>query len=67
MAHANLMKFNSTICKVLHLVQGNPRQKWNRLSREIVDVSLPDTFKAMLDGAVSNLIQSEVSLPCPGT
>ena len=29
---------------------------WNRLPRETVDVPLVETFKARLDGAVSNLV-----------
>jgi len=29
---------------------------WNRLSREVVDASSLEVFKARLDGALSNLI-----------
>jgi len=29
---------------------------WNRLSREVVDASSLEVFKARLDGAVSNLV-----------
>jgi len=30
---------------------------WNRLSREVIDAPSLETFKARLDGALSNLIQ----------
>jgi len=30
---------------------------WNRLPREVVDAPSLETFKARLDGALSNLIQ----------
>ena len=30
---------------------------WNWLPREVVDASSLDTFKVMLDGALSNLIK----------
>jgi len=35
----------------------------NRLPREAVDVPSLETFKARLDGALSNLVSWEVSLP----
>ena len=36
---------------------------WNRLPREAVDTPSLEVFKARLDGAVSNLVWWEVSLP----
>jgi len=39
---------------------------WNRLPREAVDVPSLEAFKARLDGAVSNLVLREVSLPIAG-
>ena len=39
---------------------------WNRLPREVVDCPSLEAFKARLDGAVSNLVQREVSLPTAG-
>ena len=39
---------------------------WNRLPRETVDASSLEAFKARLDGAVSNLVLREVSLPIAG-
>ncbi|GAB0183161.1 mitochondrial enolase superfamily member 1 [Grus japonensis] len=37
-AHVNLMKFNKAKCKVLHMGQGNPKQKY-RLGREWIKSS----------------------------
>ena len=37
-AHANLMKFNKAKCKVLHMGQGNPKQK-HRLDDEWIESS----------------------------
>ena len=39
---------------------------WSRLSREAVDAPSMEAFKARLDGAVSNLVWWEVSLPIAG-
>ena len=39
---------------------------WNRLPSEAVDVPSLETFKARLDGTVSNLVWWEVSLPIAG-
>ena len=39
---------------------------WNRLPREVVDGPSLEAFKARLDGAVSNLVKREVSLPIAG-
>ena len=39
---------------------------WNRLPNEAVDAPSLETFKARLDGAVSNLVWREVSLPTAG-
>ena len=39
---------------------------WNRLPRETVDAPSLEAFKARLDGAVSNLVKREVSLPIAG-
>ena len=39
---------------------------WNRLPNEAVDAPYLETFKARLDGAVSNLVWREVSLPTAG-
>ena len=36
---------------------------WNRLSREVVNAPSLEVLKARLGGAVSNLVQREVSLP----
>jgi len=36
---------------------------WNRLPREVVDVSSLEVLKVMLDGSLSNLIQWKVALP----
>ena len=35
---------------------------WNRLPREVVDAPSLETFKARLDGALSNLISLKMSL-----
>jgi len=35
---------------------------WNRLPREVVEASCPETFKARLDGALSNLVWLMMSL-----
>jgi len=40
---------------------------WNRLPSKVVDVSSQEVFKARLDGAVSNLVWWEVSLPIAGS
>ncbi|PKU47329.1 hypothetical protein llap_2354 [Limosa lapponica baueri] len=39
---------------------------WNRLPREVVDAPSLEVFTARLDGALSNLVQWEVSLPMAG-
>jgi len=39
---------------------------WNRLPSEVVGPPLLEAFKARLDGAVSNLVYREVSLPIAG-
>lgn len=36
---------------------------WNKFSRVLVDVPFLEMFKAKLDGALSNLIWSKLSLP----
>lgn len=36
---------------------------WHRLPREVVDVPSLEMFKAMLDGALSNLLKLMVYLP----
>ena len=44
-----------------------PVRHWNRLPREAVDAPLPEgVLKARLDGAVSNPVYREVSLPVAG-
>jgi len=35
---------------------------WNGLPRELVDAPSLETFKARLDGALSNLVQLQMSL-----
>ena len=39
---------------------------WNRLSSEVLNASSLEAFKVRLDGTLSNLVQSEVSLPIAG-
>ena len=39
---------------------------WPRLPREVGDAPSLETFQAMLDGALSNLIQLKLSLPMAG-
>jgi len=39
---------------------------WNRLLRETVDVPYLEVFKARLDGALSNLVQWQMSLLMAG-
>jgi len=39
---------------------------WNRFLSEVVDAPSLEAFKARLDGALSNLVQGEVSLPIAG-
>jgi len=39
---------------------------WNRLSREVVEASSLETFKARFDGALSTLIQLKMSLLTAG-
>jgi len=39
---------------------------WNRLPRETVNASSLEAFKARFDGALSNLVWREVSLPIAG-
>ena len=39
---------------------------WHRLRREVVDAPSLETFKARLDGALSNLIWVKVSLLSAG-
>jgi len=41
-------------------------KRWHRLSREVVDVPSPETYKARLDAALSNLIQLKTSLLTAG-
>ena len=40
--------------------------RWNRLPKEVVDAPSLEAFKARLDGALSNLVYREVSLPIAG-
>jgi len=37
-------------------------KSWNRLPREVVDASSLETFKARLEGALSNLIWLKMAL-----
>ena len=39
---------------------------WNRLPSEVVDTPSLEALRARLDGAVSNLVQREVSLHIAG-
>ena len=39
---------------------------WNTLPREVVEASSLETFKARLDGALSNLAELKVSLLTAG-
>jgi len=39
---------------------------WNRLPREVVEAPPLETFKARLDGALSNLVWLEMSLITAG-
>ncbi|PKU43312.1 hypothetical protein llap_6386 [Limosa lapponica baueri] len=39
-ACANLMEFNMTKCKVLHISQGNPKHKWTESSPEEKDLGV---------------------------
>ena len=39
---------------------------WHRLSREVAEAPSLETFKARLDGALSNLIELKMSLPTAG-
>jgi len=39
---------------------------WNRLAGEVVEAPSLETFKARLDGALSNLVYWKVSLPMAG-
>ena len=41
-------------------------KRWDKLPREVVNVSSLETFKVRLDGALSNLIQLEMSLLVAG-
>ena len=39
---------------------------WNRLPREVVNAPSLEAFKARMDGALSNLVWWEMSLPVAG-
>ena len=39
---------------------------WNTLPREVVDALSLEIFKARLDGALSNLVEREMTLPIAG-
>ena len=39
---------------------------WNRLPSEVLNAPSLEAFKARLDGTLSTLVQSEVSLPIAG-
>ena len=39
---------------------------WHRLPREVVDAPSLETFKVRLDGALSNVIELQKSLPMAG-
>jgi len=39
---------------------------WNRLPSEVVDAPSLEAFKARMDGALSNLVWWEMSLPVAG-
>ena len=47
--------------EILYLVR-----HWNWLPREAVDAPSLEVFNARLDGALSNLVKWEVSLPTSG-
>ena len=56
--------FRLDIRKKLFIVRAV--RHWNRLPNEAVDAPSLEAFKARLDGAVSNLVWWEVSLPIAG-
>jgi len=39
---------------------------WNRLPREVLEAPSLETFKARLNGALSNLVELKMSLPTAG-
>ena len=54
-------------CKKYTLKPGYKTLWRNRLPREVVNALSLEAFKARLDGAVSNLVCWEVSLPIAGS